>query len=389
MAGNLLLVTFCNQAAASHFSFAVLDCETQRLNWVAHQPADNQYGSTGICNTPFGFLVAKQYRSSNSEGGQSSAIWVLDSDLNLIQKYACKSIRDVHSLLWTSSAALAVSSANNAVYELAFREDHTIKAERLFWALGETLKPTSEPIERDIYHINSIALHKGRLAVSMFGEGWRTISGNKVSYCQEGIGKVLYVDDGQVIMENLRHPHSLQSIDGELLVSESLEGCLTSESGERRYLDLYMRGIAWDSDYLYVGASAGRQLSKSTGLPSTLFGTERPPQASHIYVLDRKTFRPCRRIHTRFYGREIYDLCIPLHDIGQSKLEDNYFLRSVELETRSQELDSCHRNLAELERCKAKLAEAEARVLEMETSRSWRLTAPFRQWYSRLNRSRK
>ena len=243
METDSFLITFCNQFFGRGYTLGLYNIPEGRLHWL-HTRDDGHHGRSGICVTPTGYLIGCQHAAKEYGIQGPSRIIALDPQFNLIHEYTCRAIRDIHSIIWTPSGVYAVSSGNNAVFELGLADDGSVRNERLVWAVDEDLRVVRTIVEHDQHHVNSMVMHKGRLAVSLFATG------------RPGDGRVVYIDTNETVMEGLYQPHSLQSLDGELVVCDSKRGEIVFGSGDRVQLGGYTRGLTWDDSFLYVGSSA-------------------------------------------------------------------------------------------------------------------------------------
>jgi len=155
--------------------------------------------------------------------------------------------------------------------------------------------------------------------VSLFGPkpegGWGTANQ----------GKVVDVTANRVICEGLAHPHTVTAIEGAIWWLESKAGRIhkfTESEGHTVFLDLpgYLRGLACDGSFLYVGASAKRRTSRSTGVAMEVGKDDE--LHSWLYKVALKSKEVERRRMT-LWGSEIYDLAIvdPAHPMPWSGVQ--------------------------------------------------------------------
>jgi len=125
---------------------------------------------------------------------------------------------------------------------------------------GVELERWKFPGEDDSWHINCIAIWNGRIVFSAFGEfsGHREYKGKST-----GTGFVRDLLTGETLISGLTQPHSLVSVEGDLLVANSGARQLLqyrSDGTIRRklYIDGYVRGLAISGEMLYLGLSKSR-----------------------------------------------------------------------------------------------------------------------------------
>src|SRR5690606_8071600 len=122
------------------------------------------------------------------------------------------------------------------------------------------------PGEPDSLHLNSLAMHRGRLLVSVFGDfdrhrGYKGLT--------RGAGRVLDLETGEAVVEGLSQPHSLKS-DGDLLwLCDSEAHMQRAFDGAREMvappLGGYPRGLLLAGDVIHVGLSRARGDTTGSG----------------------------------------------------------------------------------------------------------------------------
>jgi hypothetical protein len=157
-------------------------------------------------------------------------------------------LEDPHGLLWDGERFVVPCSEANEIVWLDF-DGHPVDRWRA-------------PGVGDAWHVNGVHVRDGVLYASAFGmfadnaEMRRNIG--------EPTGVVFEVASQRVILSGLRCPHDPLFIDGEWSICESRANAIlrvNEQSGERtRVADLggWTRGVAVDSQHLYVGISAQR-----------------------------------------------------------------------------------------------------------------------------------
>lgn len=318
------------------------------MSWICpDQLQKDGMGSAGICSTPFGYAVG--FRKNDNRSG----IYLFDHELSLLATYHCKDVVAIHSMIWCETALYVVSTLSDAVYKLSFDRLNRITDETLLWAVDNDFPQTGVAAHEERHHINSITLYDKRLAVSLFGEpGWK----HSQSTEQTPQGKVVFIDNNEIVMDSLDHPHSIQVLDGRLVVCEAMRGRVLLQSGAARELRGYLRGLTADETYIYVAASALRGGGFSLGYPFQGPHCSSSSVTCEIFVLERSSLNPVHRRQVRIHGPEIYDLLVPTMPISQSALKENSHLRVMELEEMAIQYKS----------------------VVLDGSRSWKLPRPMR-----------
>lgn len=159
---------------------------------------------------------------------------------------------DVHDLLPMGDTLAVACTGINAVVQLdaAFAE----------------LARWSFPGDGDAWHINSLALYRGRLVASAFG---RFDSHRGYKDRTEGAGMVFDVATGETLIHGLSQPHSLVADGDRLWVCDSQVGALRIFEGDRevasRALGGYVRGVCLLGGEAFVGLSSPRGVAAEEG----------------------------------------------------------------------------------------------------------------------------
>jgi hypothetical protein len=297
-----LLVSFCNlwvhDLALGHY-----DVDTSTFQWLDLSGEGIPVtGVSGIC-------FAHDYCwCLLSPSHDQCYLAMLDKDLTLRRTFPLEDVRDPHTLLAIDDGFLLNDTGRNQVTRLAFQGDglRVISV----WRPDDSFA--------DGLHINSVACLAGVTIVSMFGEkpadGW-------ASAIQ---GRVVNITTGDVLADNLVHPHSLLVSDGTLYWLESQPGLVhrfTASDGHSVLgkLDGYLRGIARDGEYLYVAASARRRRSRSSGTMNAPVAETSSLAHSWLYRLHLGTLDHDRTQFTA-YGSEIFDLAVVPPDFAVRSL---------------------------------------------------------------------
>jgi len=215
------------------------------------------------------------------------------SNLQLASFFIYHKIKDPHSILADGNRLLVVASGLNAVYECPL-ENGFVKEERLFW------KSSDEELGRDVDHFNSIIKYGNRILVTGFGLKNGMWSSAKSGYAVE-------LGSGERLVEGLEHPHTIMECGGELVVCESSRGAVVETSRKKEaLLNGYTRGLCVGPQGLYAATSAGRKVSRSTGVENQ--DIEKKKFRSGIYLLDPVTLETKR--YLAIPNREFYDLMV-------------------------------------------------------------------------------
>lgn len=234
---------------------------------------------SGLTSTADGLLWCVQTNGGRSlrkvGDGRVHAISVSDSPA------------DLHDLLTTVDGTFAVFTDSNQVVRLD--ANYSVVES---WCFGD---------EPDSAHVNCLAMHNGRLVVSMFGR-FAAHWGYKGATRQAGL--VVDVRTGQPLIEGLSQPHSLVSIGEELWLCNSEDQTVRVYGADyqlKRTVALpgYTRGLAVGREHLYVGLSRSRNA----------FGSDVGEfDSAAIAVLDFSTLEVIGYVPIP-YG-EIYDICV-------------------------------------------------------------------------------
>lgn len=155
------------------------------------------------------------------------------------------------------------------------------------------------PGDGDSWHLNSLTSHRGRLLACAFGRfsehrEWADPE------LRAGRGIVFDVRSGREVLSGLSAPHNPQWVDQGWLVCSSSEGELLRLDDQGRVLGRcsfsgWPRGLAYDSDHVYLGLSAHRMRGAEAGTAA-------------VIVLNRETLAEVRRYSLPC--REVFDLTL-------------------------------------------------------------------------------
>ena len=336
-------------------------------------------------------------------GIQPSSLWLYDSGLVEITKSTVP-FDDIHDVYLDDQFVYLVGTSGNEIIKLNSN--------------GNELQRWSFPGEKDALHINCLSKWNGRIVFSAFGE-FTEYRGYKGKTEKAGFVQDLYT--GQRLITGLSQPHSLVPAGQNLFLanSEVKELSEYGPSGDlvrTLTLDGYTRGICLVNNTIYVGLSRSRNVEFSD---STTTAT--------VVALDRDSLEEMGRVHLPV--AEIYsiqevanydDVIHALADItsnSSSWLTSEIAERDGQIDNLNQavserdgQIEDLQRSLAEtvgelvdarnsikdsslrIERLEQHLSmtesrnashhdtvmEYEARLNRLISSRSWRITKPFR-----------
>jgi hypothetical protein len=247
-------------------------------------------GATGIAYVEGSYWVIRQ--------AVESSILQLDAEFRVLRCDVLPLSRDAHSLLPYDGGFLIADTLNNRVNHERLAPNGSGFVGSEFWR--------QHPSNKDETHVNSVCSLGGEVYVSSFGEK----PGNAWTSCQTG--QIINISTGEIVCDNLQHPHTLATWAGDVYWLESKTGLLHryTPGGKHQallHLDGYVRGLAFDADFIYVGASAARRYSRSLGTANKLASGNPDDFCCWIYRVSQKTGAVERRNLTT-YGSEIYDL---------------------------------------------------------------------------------
>ncbi len=297
-----ILITFCNTIDTPGYpNLGVINIETKEFH-VVELPAEiNQTGMLGLALSSRYVFAGLQHVDGGVEGYQSPpALLIFNrSDLKLVSVYRLTLVKDIHSFYLHQDEKMLyiVSSGTDDIIRLHL-DDSNVISEETFWS------PSLEVTKADTFHLNSIYLHHDDIFVSGFGlkeipEDWNSAHN----------GFIYNVSRGKEIISGLEQPHSIDVIDHRIAFCESRNKMLRFV-GEEKSLVLpgYARGLCHHEEHLYVGTSASRKKSKSTGKPVT--GTAISPGGCTLSQVDINSLEITYSWDLNDYAVEIYELML-------------------------------------------------------------------------------
>ncbi|MBP9798302.1 DUF4915 domain-containing protein [Candidatus Woesebacteria bacterium] len=311
-----LLISFCNTELISTLSkkkispLACLDTSSNTLYWVRLPIWADSNGVTGLTADKKCVYVA--YQRPLSKG---TVIVVLDkSTLKVRSEYELTAVEDVHSLAIRDSFLYLVSTGTDTVYKISLKNGLLDTA-----SLQRVWSPKYSKGTTDTHHINGICNGSEGLIISAFGKK----SGRDKSTATQGY--VYNLSKQEFAVNNISHPHSIIESNGELVYAESASQTIySSKRGSLKFTVGYIRGLCMtENDYLVIGRSSGRRVSRSSGRVNNIMDKGRLLQSCSITIfklMDDKKFNDLysflsnlqkeQFFNYRFndYFREIYDV---------------------------------------------------------------------------------
>lgn len=326
-----LLITFCNVRLPGRPFIGLLETDTLEFHPLRPRAEDERFaGLTGATLSDRYVFTAAQTKTAGGIRGPSVLLIWDRRDFSLAARYPFRSAADVHSLMYSEGMLYAVSTGTDELFTLELLGPEVV-SERVIW------RPDPTARHEDVNHLNSICRFEGDIFVSGFGPR----SGSTWSGARGGF--IANASRDEVLARDLQHPHSLAVVNGRVSYCESGTMALRT-LGERGYKQLggYTRGLCSVNEFLFVGSSRGRLVSRSTGLPTS---PDRDSELSpcQISVLDAGTLDLRQVKDLGSYADEIYDL-VPVTlteawQVVRPEEEIGYRDRAAaELETRAEAL---------------------------------------------------
>ena len=314
-----LLVSFVNQYYSPQLCLGIIDLNTGDFFWIYDEPiahaTKNVLGVNGLYSIDNKIIVG--YQSNPTK------ILVLNSkDFSIIKDVEIPNVIDLHSFAYFEGNLYCVSTGTDEVIKIKFDNDYNIVNTEVYWDTGHS--------GRDNYHVNSIAIDEDKIYVTFFGKkhekGWKeTLNGG-----------VINLKTREIIFEDLHHPHTIFFSNNQAILCESGKGNIVflNKKMHRKYLGGYLRGIAENEDYLFVGSSGKRLISRSEGTVN-LDPTKNEEEAkSFIYWLKKPKMEILKKIELSYFGTEIYDLLFLENSINKKNFTSTnpLFLRIKHME---------------------------------------------------------
>ena len=311
-----ILISFCNTIDTPGFpNLGVIDIDTKEFKVVKLPPGITPTGMTGLARSEDFVFIGLQHLEGQETGYESpAALLVFDRmSFRLMATHALTLVKDIHSFLWVkeNSTLHIVSSGTDEVIAIEFKGSEMV-SEKVFW------RPQPNDPREDIRHLNSIFRYQDEIYVSGFGK--REIEGE---WSSARNGFIFNITTGREIMNGLYHPHSIDVINGQMMICESRTQKLRVVGSEDSpILPGYTRGLCHWQGKIFVGTSRSRKKSKSTGKAVEPVSQEGGCTISQLSMegLDVEYTWDLNQ-----YGIEIYELMI-IEDVRQWPLTipENY-----------------------------------------------------------------
>lgn len=258
-----------------------------------------------------------------------------------------KDALDIHDVLVHENLIYFVATQTNAV--VCLNSDFKIVDS---WQLSG---------EEDSSHINSVAVYKGRLIASAFGNFKLH---REYKNGTQGLGRVFDVRTGETLIEGLSQPHSLTVENNYLYLCSSEENTLHVYKDQTLIKSVlipgYARGVAVGEDYIYVGISLSRNVNSDISKLTS----------GAIAVIDKKSMIIVGLNMLPF--REVYDIRI----VNQHSNIFSIF-QTTQLEIKALKLN-LESSKSEIEDLSKAVQDREQILKNIMASMSWKLTKPLR-----------
>ena len=272
-----ILISFNNTYQSPGYpSLGLLHADTGKVSILDLPPEIPSTGFLGLAvssrfvfaGLQYSFDATKAYRTPSNIGLQYSEDGVLESlnpcsllvfdriNFRLVNHYMFQLVKDVHSFLLSKDETIlyVVSTGTDEVIEITL-DASEIKNEKVLW------RPEPDGERTDLHHLNSICDWNGDMIVSGFGKKEIADDWNSAKN-----GFIYNITRNKFLIQDLQQPHSLLVINDRLAYCESKEKRVRFLE-DNRVIEVggYSRGLCKLENSLYIGTSARRQKSKSTG----------------------------------------------------------------------------------------------------------------------------
>lgn len=246
---NSLLISFCNvEEDVPLLALLEFSGERTKVRWIDTETQPHPAGITGLC-------YWRDLVCAVCQGGykDDSRFVLLDPDSDFKKVGEGLLPHDPHSVCSANDALYFTITSQDSIYKATPNRDYGS------WTVSHHWTAPGSSGEQDENHLNGIGFVEGELHVSGFDEkqesGWDSATQ----------GFIYNVDQDDYVMRNIYHPHSLVYDSRTIWTCESHQNKLISLDGsEYGFPSTYLRGLAMDSQYIYVGSSRRRQFSKSS-----------------------------------------------------------------------------------------------------------------------------
>lgn len=301
-----LLVSFPNQKRSGVqriFCFANVDENKKLIRWIrcgATKRADLGVSGCVVLDDILHIVIQSKKKPK--------IVSIDPNNWRILGTYFLKRAKDPHCLVTHQGKLFLASTGNNSVYSLSI-DNNLIVGEEEVWHFPDT------SFDQDDVHLNGLIFINDQMIISAFGRR------NKEGNWSKG-GVLLNVVTGVPIRDHLEHPHSAQFLNGLLVFAESNIGMIhlgkLKNKEDFDFLTIkiggYPRGILIRKDYLIVGQSEIRQISKSTGI--AINAENEDLGSCGLVQINLKDYTFSKIINLSTHGPEIYSVldvkcCLP------------------------------------------------------------------------------
>lgn len=313
-----ILVSFNNTYQSPGYpSLGLFHIETGNMQIIELPPEIPLTGFLGLAiskdyvfaGLQYSFDATKAYRTPSNIGMQYSEDGTLESlhpcsllifdrkSFRLLNQYMFQLVKDVHSFLLNKdeSKLYVVSTGTDEIIEIELVSGKVV-SEKVIW------RPEPGGERADLHHLNSICEWNGDMIVSGFGKKEIPDDWNSAKN-----GFIYNISKSTFLIRGIQQPHSLAVIEDKLAYCESKEKRVRF-LGNNDTIEVggYSRGLCYLENKLFIGTSARRQKSKSTGKVNKISEDEAVGCAITVVSLD--THAENKIIDLNTIGHEIYEL---------------------------------------------------------------------------------
>jgi hypothetical protein len=245
-----VIISFCNQTENNNSqNLKVLDIKTGKVQKINFDIPN--VGITGLAKDEK--YIYALYQET------IPGIIILDRHTyELVYSIPLSEISDPHSLVVDKDNLYIVSTGNDSIFLYSYSQNQVIFKGKFWSPVGLS--------NADNHHLNSLSLTEtNQLLVSAFG------SKEKDMWHTANNGYIYDVSNSKYLIKNIQHPHSIFVYKNGIYYCESLKKKIKRNKSTKLILDKgYTRGLYVDDNYIVVGSSYDRKISKSTGKENIL-----------------------------------------------------------------------------------------------------------------------
>lgn len=312
-----ILVSFCNlRSVPERPALGLLNADTMEFRVLKLPPeVPEAIGMMGLAASGRHLFIGLQVSGTLKEAFNPPGLLVFNRiDFSLVTRYTFELVKDIHSF-WLSkneTTLYVVSTGSDEVIEVQL-EGARVQGEKVFW------RPEPDGMKEDVFHINCIHEWQADLVVSGFGkkavnEEWNSARN----------GFICNINKNETLVSGIEHPNSFVVLRNSLAYCASRERKLCFTNDERTVmLPGYARGLCAIGDKIFVGTSAGRKKSKSTGRQNKSLGIDGGDCT--VSRINGETLEIEQTVSLRKYAEEIYEF-LPLEGASQWPIMHREFL---------------------------------------------------------------